>query len=211
MLIIGDVKMTGLAAPENFPLGGEQVIATHKLPGGGVINQPRGFFPVLEYGWEGTFDGPDAHQKFAKLEKYCQSGESVQVSFHTFSFYCFVQKIEPLWVRKDWLDFTINLKRDPSKTVASTKTSATNAQKTSTASMVAAKRLISSVVSRQTIQQKKPKKIIHVVVKGETLRKIAQKYYKDPDEFEKIYQENKAVIGNNPNKIKEGMKLVIPL
>lgn len=209
MLIIGDVKMTGLAAPENFPLGGEQVIATHKLPGGGVINQPRGFFPVLEYGWEGTFDGPDAHQKFAKLEKYCQSGESVQVSFHTFSFYCFVQKIEPLWVRKDWLDFTINLKRDPSKTVASTKTSAANAQKTSIVSIAANKTAVSSVSSSS--QQKKTKTVTHVVVKGETLRKIAQKYYGDPNKFEKIYQDNKKIIGNNPNKIYPGQKLVIKL
>ncbi|QYY44786.1 LysM peptidoglycan-binding domain-containing protein (plasmid) [Aneurinibacillus thermoaerophilus] len=211
MLIIGNVKMTGLAAPENFPLGGEQIIATHKLPGGGIIKQPRGYFPADGHEWEGTFDGPDAYQKAAQLEKYCRSGESVQVSFHTFSFFCFVQKFEWPWTRKDWIDFTIKLERDMSKTVSATKTSTANAQKTSTVSTNATKPLASLASSQQVAQQQKPKKIIHVVAPREYLRMIAQKYYGDPNKYEKIYKENKAVIGRDPNKIKPGQKLVITL
>lgn len=50
----------------------------------------------------------------------------------------------------------------------------------------------------------------HVVVGGDTLSGIAQKYYGDTGKYMKIYEANKAVIGNNPDMIKPGMELVIP-
>jgi nucleoid-associated protein YgaU len=50
----------------------------------------------------------------------------------------------------------------------------------------------------------------HVVVKGDTLSGIAKKYYNDAGKYMKIYEANKAVIGDNPDLIKPGMELVIP-
>lgn len=47
---------------------------------------------------------------------------------------------------------------------------------------------------------------IYVVQPGDTLWKIAQKYNTTA---QKIYDDNRAVIGNNPNLIQVGMKLVI--
>lgn len=47
---------------------------------------------------------------------------------------------------------------------------------------------------------------VHTVKKGETLSSIAKKY---KTSWQKIYNDNKKVIGNNPNLIKPGMKLVI--
>lgn len=54
----------------------------------------------------------------------------------------------------------------------------------------------------------KPK--THKVISGDSLWKIAQKIYGDGSQYTKIYNANKSKIGNNPNKIKVGMELVIP-
>lgn len=52
----------------------------------------------------------------------------------------------------------------------------------------------------------------HTVAAGETLSGIALKYYKSStrDSWMKIYEANKAVIGDNPGMIKAGQKLSIP-
>ena len=49
----------------------------------------------------------------------------------------------------------------------------------------------------------------HVVVAGDTLSKIAQKYYGDPALYDKIFQANRDVL-KDPNKIYPGQKLKIP-
>jgi nucleoid-associated protein YgaU len=50
------------------------------------------------------------------------------------------------------------------------------------------------------------------VAAGETLSGIALKYYKSStrESWMKIYEANKAVIGDNPGMIKAGQKLNIP-
>jgi len=52
----------------------------------------------------------------------------------------------------------------------------------------------------------------HTVVAGETLSGIALKYYKSStrESWMKIYEANKAVIGDNPGMIKAGQELKIP-
>jgi nucleoid-associated protein YgaU len=49
----------------------------------------------------------------------------------------------------------------------------------------------------------------HVVVKGDTLGKIAQKYYGDPSLYKKIFEANRNII-KDPNLIQVGWKLRIP-
>lgn len=49
----------------------------------------------------------------------------------------------------------------------------------------------------------------HVVVPGDTLSKIAQKYYGDASLYPKIFQANRDVL-SDPNKISPGQKLRIP-
>jgi len=50
---------------------------------------------------------------------------------------------------------------------------------------------------------------IHVVQSGDTLSKIAQKYYGDASLYPKIFQANRDVL-SDPNKISPGQKLRIP-
>ncbi len=52
--------------------------------------------------------------------------------------------------------------------------------------------------------------IIHIVQPGDWLSKIAITYYKDMNKWPIIYEANRPVIGNNPDLIVPGMRLVIP-
>ena len=49
----------------------------------------------------------------------------------------------------------------------------------------------------------------HVVQSGDTLSKIAEKYYGDASLYPKIFQANRDVL-SDPNKIRPGQKLRIP-
>jgi len=49
----------------------------------------------------------------------------------------------------------------------------------------------------------------HVVQSGDTLSKIAEKYYGDASLYPKIFQANRDVL-SDPNKISPGQKLRIP-
>ena len=49
----------------------------------------------------------------------------------------------------------------------------------------------------------------YVVQKGDSLSKIAQKYYGDPALYTKIFEANRDLL-KDPNKIQPGQKLRIP-
>jgi nucleoid-associated protein YgaU len=50
----------------------------------------------------------------------------------------------------------------------------------------------------------------YTVKSGDSLSKIAKKYYGDPMKYTVIYEANKALIGDNPNLIHPGQVLTIP-
>jgi nucleoid-associated protein YgaU len=50
----------------------------------------------------------------------------------------------------------------------------------------------------------------YTVEPGDTLAVIAQKFYGDPTQWRKIYDANRAAIGDNPDAIKVGTQLKIP-
>lgn len=50
----------------------------------------------------------------------------------------------------------------------------------------------------------------YTVKKNDSLFLIAKRYYGNGEKWSTIYNANKKVIGKNPNKLKAGMKLVIP-
>jgi nucleoid-associated protein YgaU len=55
----------------------------------------------------------------------------------------------------------------------------------------------------------KPAETIHVVAPDETLSKISQRYYGTSTQWQKILQANSTIL-KAPEKIKPGMRLVIP-
>jgi nucleoid-associated protein YgaU len=50
---------------------------------------------------------------------------------------------------------------------------------------------------------------LHRVAKGETLAKLARKYYGDPGQWRRIHEANRETIGN-PDSIRPGIVLIIP-
>jgi len=60
-------------------------------------------------------------------------------------------------------------------------------------------------------QKKKEEQTVHVVESGDTLSALAEKYYQDAGEYMTIYEANKDVIGDDPDLIKPGQRLVIPM
>jgi len=65
----------------------------------------------------------------------------------------------------------------------------------------------------QTTTARRSTKVVpktYTVKSGDSLSKIALKYYGKSDSWRNIYDKNKSVIGKNPNNISAGMKLVMP-
>ncbi len=52
---------------------------------------------------------------------------------------------------------------------------------------------------------------IYEIQSGDSLSLIAKRYYGDPMKYPRIYDANKAVIGDDPDKIFPGQKIRIPL
>lgn len=53
-------------------------------------------------------------------------------------------------------------------------------------------------------------KVIYVVRPGDTLSTLAQQYYHDRKLWRVIYNANKTTLGNDPDRLEDGMRLVIP-
>jgi hypothetical protein len=51
----------------------------------------------------------------------------------------------------------------------------------------------------------------YIVVPGDSLRKISRRFYGNENDWRKIYEANQQVIGENPDRILPGQRLVIPL
>jgi hypothetical protein len=190
MLKVGDVEFTGLAAPESFQLGGEQKLPIKDLPGGSIIYQPRGYFFNTEQSWEGIFEGVNALNNALKLQKYAQKFDSQPVTFGPFALRFYVERFYFKWVREDWVNFTIRLRRD------------LDPETTKVVKGPIESKILSTPASSMGARQR-----IHVVISGESLWKIAQNFKTTVDA---LYAANKKVIGPNPNIIRPGMRLVIP-
>jgi nucleoid-associated protein YgaU len=50
----------------------------------------------------------------------------------------------------------------------------------------------------------------YTVKKGDSLSKIAKRVYGDAQEWRKIYEANRAIIGDNPDRIEPGQALKLP-
>ena len=57
----------------------------------------------------------------------------------------------------------------------------------------------------------RPKSMLYKVQAGDTLSSIAEKFLEDGSKYMEIYEANKELIGDDPNQIKVGQELKIPL
>ena len=63
---------------------------------------------------------------------------------------------------------------------------------------------------KKELEATKPKGVEYVVGEGDSLSLLSEKYYGDMMAWEKIYNANKDTVGNDPNLLYVGVKLLIP-
>jgi len=68
---------------------------------------------------------------------------------------------------------------------------------------------IATVDDKMTVENKEPEAQFHTVVSGDTLGKIAKKFYGDPMKYPVIFEANKPML-EHPDKIYPGQVLRIP-
>lgn len=68
------------------------------------------------------------------------------------------------------------------------------------------KKIVKPTTNRES---KKVTSTIYIVKKGDSLSSIAKRLTGDSNNWRAIYNQNKSIIGGNPNKIHSGQKLVI--
>ena len=68
---------------------------------------------------------------------------------------------------------------------------------------------IAQVDDKIKVVNKEPKAVFYVVKKGDTLSKIAKKFYGDPMKYKDIFEANKPPL-KDPNKIYPGQSIRIP-
>lgn len=76
--------------------------------------------------------------------------------------------------------------------------------------VVTAKKPVSSAPKRPPAQKSSVSGKVYVVIKNDSLWKIAQKELNNGSRWREIYDKNKKVIGKNSNLIKPGQKLILP-
>lgn len=194
MIEIAGVVFDGLAAPESFSLGGEHKIVIKEMPGGSVILQPRGYFQKLNNEWEGLLHRPDAMDVAYRFDDLNSKLQPITVRFGKYAYVCLISRWEWDWMADDRVAFKITLTRD------------NTAKSKETTDPLAAAYQAAVAQSESVPTEEKT----HVVQPGESLWRIAQAYYGDGAQLEKIYKANREVIGLNPSLIKVGMRLVIP-
>lgn len=153
------------------------------------------FFPVQDYYFNEYSNPMKPFQFISKLEGWRTSGKPVRVII-TKTHINLEMAIESFsYGERDGTKdvyYTIELKeykRLKTKTVAKVKV---------------------PVPKRPVKPKKKKKRKTYVVKRGDNLWNIAKKYYGNGSQWKKIYNQNKKVIGSNPNLIYPGQKYVIP-
>lgn len=88
-LKLGDVTFHNTEIPEAIPLGGEQSVNVHELPGGARVVDNMGYRwqPV---GWSGLLLGANAWNRGAALLKMMQAGKPYVISFYSFRHNCII-------------------------------------------------------------------------------------------------------------------------
>ena len=139
-----------------------------------------------------------------KIEKMKRKGP---VKLHLMDIFTIDATIESFNTSEDENDptgdihYTINFKEYEYPT-AKVKTKKQKKKKNTTRKTKTAKHGRSSPTSKRSKNW--------TVARGQCLPTIAQKVYGKASDWRKIYNANKKVIGNNPNLIRPGQKLVIP-
>lgn len=153
-------------------------------------------------------DIPDPIQTINKLEKWMEQEEPLRLIITNFDFNGLViisnikEDERAGEVGDKYINISFRAKRELKiEALPTTKTKTNVATNTKVSTQPKLK-------NNRTSSNSKPK--TYTVKNGDSLWKIAKKFYGSGSKWKTIYNKNKKVIGKNPNIIKPGQKLVIP-
>lgn len=193
---LGDFEFREFEKPDIILRGGEQMLAVRQFPGGNVSIQNMGpsYRPI---NWSGMFIGSDAYDRMMAVGLMRTSGRAVQFNTDKFSF--------PVMIRDFYPDYKSDLRIPFSITLVHV----VDQRSGSSSLLVDSVDKAADSYESQNPVEKQGK--TYVVQEGDSLWRIAltQTESKDPNQWERIYQDNLDVIADGPNIIRPGMELKI--
>lgn len=158
----------------------------------------------------GSFQGPNYYIKFFEDIKTAREPFRLIVTEIDINMLVSIESFEYTYqYGTDDVDYSLELKEYKEHNVRVLKAT-TNGYTTADSVQKVASASITNTNSNRPIEKSIPKN--YIVQNGDTLWKIAQKYLGDGSRWNEIYtyNNNKSIIGGNPNLIKAGQVLSIP-
>lgn len=102
MIVLGPVIFSGFEVPEQVSLGGRQLLAVHRLVGGGRVVDALGP-DEADIGWSGILSGEGAAERLRVLESLRRGGEAIGLSWAGYRYTVVVRELlarimGPCWV-----------------------------------------------------------------------------------------------------------------
>lgn len=205
-LQLGNVVFAVDDLPESLNLGGEHVLAIRKFPGGGMDVQPMGAFDD-NIQWQGIFMYQGAVDKANSIDKMRILGQPVDLILSNFSRLVLIQKFTFDYQNDFYIPYSIELM--PLVTHNDAQVTINGLPETQIASIsvqiISDKTQVSTATATSS-SAPSPQKT-YTVVSGDTLWRIAVKYYNDGTQWPKIADANGV---KNPRLLQIGTVLTIP-
>lgn len=163
------------------------------------------FFPAKNYSFCQYSGFPSPEESKAFFKRIIDSKEPVTfiMTGTDINREYYIKKFDTVYKQgRDDLYFTLELKEAPILVIEKSMI----AKKEKEEALKRASKKSESKNSRKNMAKNQK---VHTVLKNETLTSIAHKYYGKTGDYKKIFKANNLTI-KNPNKIKEGWKLIIP-
>ena len=93
MLVLGPVVFSGFEVPEQVALGGKQLLAIHRLVGGGRVVDAMGADDA-DVAWSGILTGADAPERLRLLEGLRRDGEAVELAWAGYRYTVVVRELQ---------------------------------------------------------------------------------------------------------------------
>lgn len=158
----------------------------------------------------GSFQGPDYYIKFFEDIKTAREPFRLIITEIDINMLVSVENFEYTYqYGTDDVDYELELKEYREHNIRVLKPSA-NGYTVSNSTQKVASAAVTNTNSNRPVEKAKPKS--YTVQDGDSLWKIAQKYLGDGSRWKEIYtyNNNKSIIGGNPNLIRAGQVLSIP-
>lgn len=191
-VFLGDMELKDFEKPDFVQHGGGQHLAVTEFPGGNVSVQNFGS-KYSEISWNGIFIGSDAYDRMIQVGNMRQKGDTIVFKTDKYSNEVVIKEFTAEHKTNFRIPFTIKLQRILRPNDTSNNQDSVDK--------------ISEDIEQNTPDINKPEE--YIIQSGDTLSKIALKYYGNANSYDKIYEDNKEVLTKGVDLIYAGQKLVI--